>query len=65
MSLKDIRNLDYVILLCARMKETRAFYKDVMGFPVERDTETWVSFRGGRRSAHATAERPLRWSGSD
>jgi glyoxylase I family protein len=47
MSLKDIRNLDYVILLCARMKETRAFYKDVLGFPVEMDTETWVSFRVG------------------
>lgn len=47
MSLKEIRNLDYTILLCSRMKETRAFYKDVMGFPIELDRENWVSFRIG------------------
>ena len=47
MSLKDIRNLDYTILLCRKMEETRAFYKDVMGFPIERDLENWVSFRLG------------------
>ena len=29
------------------MKETRAFYKDVMGFPIELDLENWVSFRMG------------------
>jgi lactoylglutathione lyase len=47
MSLEEIRNLDYAILLCANMKETRAFYKDVMGFPLEMDSEDWVSFRVG------------------
>jgi catechol 2,3-dioxygenase-like lactoylglutathione lyase family enzyme len=47
MSLKEIRNLDYTILLCKKMKETRAFYKDVMGFPIERDLSSWVSFRVG------------------
>lgn len=47
MSLKDIRNFDYTILLCARLAETRAFYKDVMGFPVEADLDNWVSFRVG------------------
>jgi catechol 2,3-dioxygenase-like lactoylglutathione lyase family enzyme len=47
MSLKDIHNLDYTILLCSRVNETRAFYKDVMGFPIELDLENWVSFRVG------------------
>jgi lactoylglutathione lyase len=47
MSLKDIRNCDYVILLCTDMKATRVFYKDVMGFPVERDSDNWVSLRVG------------------
>jgi hypothetical protein len=28
MSIKDIRNFDYTILLCRKMKETRAFYKE-------------------------------------
>jgi glyoxylase I family protein len=47
LSLKQIRNLDYTILLCKNMKETKAFYNDVMGFPVEADLENWVSFRVG------------------
>jgi glyoxylase I family protein len=47
MSLKEIRNLDYTILLCRNMKETRSFYRDVMGFPLERDADNWVSFRVG------------------
>jgi len=47
MSLKDIHNCDYVVLLCTDMKKTRAFYEDVMGFPLEYDSETWVSFRIG------------------
>ncbi|MEQ9335383.1 VOC family protein [Thalassobaculum sp.] len=47
MSLKDIHNLDYTVLLCRDMAATRAFYDDVMGFPVEHDSPTWVSFRVG------------------
>lgn len=47
MSLQVIRNFDYTILLCRKMAETRAFYQDVMGFPVELDIENWVSFRVG------------------
>lgn len=47
MSLKDIHNLDYAVLLCRHMAETRAFYEEVMGFPVEHDQPTWVSFRIG------------------
>lgn len=47
MSLRQIRNLDYAILLCVKMEETRAFYRDVMKFPIETDHERWVSFRVG------------------
>jgi glyoxylase I family protein len=47
MSLKEIRNFDYVVLLCEDMKETRAFYEDAMGFALEFDSDDWVSFRVG------------------
>ena len=47
MSLKDIHNFDYAVLLCRNMAETKAFYQDVMGFPVEVDRPNWVSFRVG------------------
>ncbi len=47
MGLKDIGNLDYAILLCRTMEETKAFYKDVLGFPIEHDLPRWVSFRVG------------------
>ena len=47
MSLKEIHNLDYVVLLCRNVGEMRAFYRDVMGFALEYDSETWISFRVG------------------
>ena len=47
MSLKEIHNFDYIILLCKNMKETRNFYEDVMGFSLEFDSDNWVSFRVG------------------
>ena len=47
MSLDSIHNFDYAILLCNRMEETRAFYRDIMKFPIETDRENWVSFRVG------------------
>jgi catechol 2,3-dioxygenase-like lactoylglutathione lyase family enzyme len=47
MSLGDIRNLDYTILLCSKMQETKEFYLDVMGFPLAHDSERWVSFQVG------------------
>tara|TARA_R110002020_G_scaffold150446_3_gene327188 strand:+ start:11705 stop:12097 length:393 start_codon:yes stop_codon:yes gene_type:complete len=47
MSLGDIHNLDHTVILCRNLKETRAFYRDVMKFPLEVDRETWVSFRIG------------------
>ena len=47
MSIGGIQKLDYTVVLCAKLAETRAFYQDVMGFPVEEDLENWVSFRVG------------------
>ncbi len=47
MSLDAIRSLDYVVLLCRRMAETRAFYSEIMRFPIETDRPNWVSFRIG------------------
>jgi glyoxylase I family protein len=47
MSLGGITNLDYTVLLCDKMTETRAFYRDIMKFPIEADHENWVSFRVG------------------
>ena len=63
MSLSQIRNLDYAILLCNKMEATRAFYRDVMKFPIETDRERWVSFRVG---ATLLTLRPRgRWSVCD
>ena len=42
-----IRNLDYIILLCARIAETRAFYLRTMQFQLEIDQPDWISFRVG------------------
>jgi catechol 2,3-dioxygenase-like lactoylglutathione lyase family enzyme len=36
-----------VILLCADLPRTRAFYHDVMGFRLETDQPNWVSFSVG------------------
>src|SRR5437667_10520482 len=47
MTAAGIRNLDYVILLCGRMAETRAFYLKTMKFPLEMDRADCVSFRVG------------------
>jgi glyoxylase I family protein len=44
---RTIGNLDYVILPCERMAETREFYLNVMKFPLEMDRPNWVSFRVG------------------
>jgi glyoxylase I family protein len=46
-TLAPITNLDYVILLCSRLAETRAFYLETLRFPLEMDRPQWVSFRVG------------------
>jgi catechol 2,3-dioxygenase-like lactoylglutathione lyase family enzyme len=47
MGLSEIRNLDYTILLCDKLAETRAFYRDILKLPIETDQDMWVSFRAG------------------
>jgi catechol 2,3-dioxygenase-like lactoylglutathione lyase family enzyme len=47
MALGGITNLDHTVLLCRRLEATRAFYRDVMGFTIEVEQPTWVSFRVG------------------
>jgi catechol 2,3-dioxygenase-like lactoylglutathione lyase family enzyme len=42
-----ITNLDYIVLLCSRLAETRAFYLETLRFALEMDRPTWVSFRVG------------------
>jgi glyoxylase I family protein len=58
-TLGGINNLDYTVLLCSKMAATRAFYRDVMKFPIETDQENWVSFRVG---ASLLTLRPRDWS---
>jgi catechol 2,3-dioxygenase-like lactoylglutathione lyase family enzyme len=45
--LRTIRNLDYVILLCHDVELMKAFYRDVMGFPVYRDLGGWYEMNVG------------------
>jgi catechol 2,3-dioxygenase-like lactoylglutathione lyase family enzyme len=47
MSISEIHSLDHAVILCRNLLETRAFYRDVMRFPLEVDRENWVSFRVG------------------
>ncbi len=47
MSLKSIRSLDYVVLLCDDLAAMRRFYEGVLGLVAEEDLGTWVSFRLG------------------
>ena len=61
MGLDAIRQIDYVILLCQDMAASRAFYRDVMGFPLDEDHEDWAKFRVG--SALLTLRPRGEWRG--
>ena len=45
--LANIRNLDYVILLCDAILQMKAFYHETLGFPIYRDWEDWIELRVG------------------
>jgi glyoxylase I family protein len=47
LGLDAIHNLDYTVLLCNNLEETRAFYRDIMKFPIAEDFGNWVNFRIG------------------
>ena len=44
---EHIRNIDYVILLCEDMARMKAFYHEILGFPIHRDWENWLEMRVG------------------
>ena len=43
----NLHTLDYVILLCEDLAAMKAFYHEVLGFPIERDWEGWIELRAG------------------
>ncbi len=45
--LTDIRNLDYVVLLCNDTARMKAFYHGVLSFPIYRDWDDWIEMRVG------------------
>jgi len=45
--LANIRNLDYVVLLCEDIQLMKVFYHEVLGFPIYRDWDDWVELRVG------------------
>lgn len=47
MSSGGIEKLDYIIILCSKMQETRTFYREIMGFAMVEDRGNWVSFQLG------------------
>ena len=47
MSLSKIRTLDYTVLLCTRLEDTIAFYRDVMKFKQTLDRPNWKEFTVG------------------
>ena len=39
--------LEHVIIGCSEMKRSVAFYRDVLGFPVKRESAEWTEFHCG------------------
>jgi lactoylglutathione lyase len=43
----NIRNLNYVILLCADLSRMKVFYNETLGFPIHRDWGDWLEMQVG------------------
>jgi lactoylglutathione lyase len=43
----NLQTLDYVVLLCADIGKTKAFYHEVLGLQVKRDWGDWIELRLG------------------
>jgi len=43
----NIRNLDYVILLCEDLPRMKVFYHEILGFPIYRDWGDWLEMQVG------------------
>ena len=46
-ALKNIRTLDYVILLCEDIPSMKTFYHEIMGFQIYREDGKWVEMKIG------------------
>ena len=46
--LAEVKELNYAIVLCDDMDCMKAFYKDLLGFKIEVETETSLAFRAGK-----------------
>lgn len=44
---KNLLTLNYIILLCKDIARTKAFYHELLGFPIERDWQDWIEMRAG------------------
>lgn len=45
--LTSLQELNYVIVLCHDLKRMEAFYRDLLPFDVESETDTGLAFRAG------------------
>lgn len=45
--LTSIQQLNYVIVLCHDLARMEAFYRDLLPFPVESESDTGLAFRAG------------------
>lgn len=50
MGLSDIQNIDHTVIFCTDLQGMKQFYHDILGFILEVDRPSWVTFRvGGTR----------------
>ncbi|QDG76869.1 VOC family protein [Labrenzia sp. PHM005] len=47
MSLKSIKSVDYVVIVCRDLERARDFYSRVLGFQIEYERDDWIRFQVG------------------
>jgi len=45
--LTAVRQVNYVILLCEDIERMKAFYRDLLAFPIDSESPTGLTFRAG------------------
>ena len=45
--LKNIKNLDYVIILCEEIQRMKVLYHKILGFDIHRGNEEWIEMKVG------------------
>ena len=45
--LREVQQLNYVIILCEDLRGMKAFYQDLFGFPVQTESATSLAFQAG------------------